>query len=432
MKKLLFSLIAYLLFLRVPPAAAQQPAATALPATDYLLTTTGDTLRGTVRLPQFVTQSGVGFQPASGGPATTYRPGSIRGFGLHDGRRFVSSRVVLQQLRPGTATRRDSVPVFLQCLVLGPASLYRLDYNRDETATAMTYSRLESRFWLLSVGGGGPLLLQQESYRTLLEAILGSCTAAGAAVRRTRFEEESLRAAVVLYNQCYPNQPGQGVVPTGPMVKYQTGWSLLGGLALHHLYYNGDTRLGAAATTPTLGWTASMLLHISQAESRWMLGTGLQYAQRRSSATHTLVVPAGFSNEGQQLSFRYRLQVHSLQAPLWAQRRLGTGQAGFYVRGGAAPGIFFKNTSSFEVAAAVVDPNQLRSQLYVTRQAPLPRLSTSTTVSVGGLGALGFRTRLGNRWGLLEVAGELGRELNGHELGPLSYRSLGLRAGLDL
>ena len=431
MKELLYLLVTYLLFLRVPPAAAQQPAATGLPATDYLLTTAGDTVRGTVRLPQFVTQSGVGFRPAGGGPATTYRPGSIRGFGMRDGRRFVSRRVVLQHLRPGTATYRDSVPVFLQCLVLGPATLYRLDYNRDETATAMTYSRLESSFWLLSVVGG-PLVLQQESYQPLLQAALGSCAAAAAAVRRSRFEEAALRAVVALYNQCYPHQPGQAVVPTGPVVNYQTGWSLLGGVALQHLYYNDDPRLSAAATTANLGWTAGILLHTAPAESRWSVGTGLQYARRQSSATNTLVVPAGFSNAGEQLSFHSRLQVHSLQAPLWAQHRLGTGPAGFYVRGGAAPGIFFRNTSSFEVAASVVDPAAFRRQLYVTRQDPLPRLSTSTTVSVGGLGALGFRMRLGNRWGLLEVAGELGRELNGHELGPLFYRSLGLRAGVDL
>ena len=437
------SLFMILLLLVTCPVLAQ----TSVKGPDYLITNAGDTLRGKLRFSTFVTETGAQLAPGTGAEPRNFIPAQSRGFGTADGRRFVRRYLSFeaQKLSARAAVARvraqDSIPVFLQVLVVGKAQLYQLDYHLVAERTPLEYAQFESRFLYLQVPGTDLRCLNEATFRPVLRGLLRDCPSLEAAIRDARFTPAGLAQVVLAYNTtCGAGFGAPRALPLAALVP-ESGqifgrFGLRAGASLGTVQYPTsayDAATGAVACRQfnwTVGLSAQLLGH-----GHWGLTSGLHLSARRNKVTRYQTVPAGFSNETEILVLRQRLAVYSAQVPLLLQfvPTLTTERARFFVNLGPVLGFNFRNTSTQDELATLFRPGQFISR-QGTRSVPVnDREQQLWSPTIGAQAGTGVRVRLAARALVTELYYELGQEIRSNQRNDrLRYGGAGLRVGIDL
>jgi hypothetical protein len=405
----------------------------------YLVTQSGDTLRGEIEISRFPSENGVSLRAiGSTASGTAYLPRTTRLVQLADGQRLVGRKLVLQR-RTQVVTRivgdtRDSVSVFLQQLTTGAARLYRLDYNLiPSTGTAFEATERETRFFLLETAASGLLVLEQVNFRPMLKAVFAGCAPALEQLPRTKFDEAPLVQLALAYGSCAPGLPATDLRPAAsPAEKYRLVLGVRAGAARHTLSVDNEPRLSRSEAEPLTDWQAAIYARLVRPGRAVSFGAGLQYSKRRTHYSSDYVVPAGFTNANQRFVFTSEFELQALQLPLWVQWGARSGY-GLYVAAGAVPALHRNGHITYDALRSVVDAGSFSPRAAPERVTE-QRFAGNSALALGGQLTAGIRPRLGagKLTPVLEVQYERGKELRDDEnLNAASYDGLSVRLGLE-
>lgn len=434
----------FLLWLVLALLAHPSRAQNAPPATPYLVTHAGDTLRGALQAPRFVTEYGVKFSGNATSPASRFLPVEARAFRTADGRRYRSRPVnfAAQQLvlRQATAavTRRDSLPVFLQELVLGKATLYRLDYHLTADRAALEYTQYETTFFFVEVPGSALLRLEQQTFRATLKTLLADCPTVKPTLAKIPFSDAGLAQLVLEYNTaCAAGFAAPVALPLasgGPIVD-QTGFNKFGirvGAALASAAYPNGQFGTQQTNSAQINLTAGLSFQVQP--RRWGFATGLNFTARRNAKTVFHAVGPGFDNQGDILALEQTISVNSLSIPLLVQYASSarTSHLQPFIALGPVIGCNLGSASSQEELTSVARPGRFIPTQIVSRVDISTLTNQRFYPTIGGQVSAGMRLRTGSHALVLELLYENGREANGNFItGNLVFHSTGLRFGLD-
>jgi len=224
----------------------------------YVLPLAGDTLRGEVDLRDGrANAERCRFRANAQAAVTTYSPAELRGYGFAAGRKHY--RAVAVALAPAAPQ-----PYFLEVLADGPAALYFLrDAEQHElffvASPALPLAPLEHSTARV-VRDGQIYTEEQNPYRTTLATALAGCPAAQSLLPHLLFQESALRRVVELYNACSGAQPASAS-PDAAVSRAVLG--LMGGVALHHLSYDGVPYEKAGAVSNHTGFAFGPTVRIN-------------------------------------------------------------------------------------------------------------------------------------------------------------------------
>ena len=256
MKKTLpFLVMGFLAAAAITPAEAQtnfRPG--------YVVSLSGDTLRGEVDSRDARASAQRCRFRAASADVVTYAPTGLRAYGLPgEGKHYRALVVALPPAAPQA--------YFLETVADGPAALYFLrDDQQHEfffvASPSLPLALLDHGFARV-VRDGHTYNEERTPYRNTLAVALAGCPAAQSELPRLPFLEGALRRVVRLYNAC------QGQLgPPAPVALTRVAVGLLAGAAQHTLFYSGFpvNRGGSAvirrpgfAVGPVLRFTSSRL-----------------------------------------------------------------------------------------------------------------------------------------------------------------------------
>ncbi|MGI4735364.1 MAG: hypothetical protein ACRYG7_09315 [Janthinobacterium lividum] len=407
----------------------------------YLVRTQGDTVRGLLRVPRYVTDEGLRFRPKADAPLQKITARELRAFGLQDGRRFVKRMLpVRRNAETGVV---DSAAVLLQQLVAGYASFYRYDVDVARHRSEAEYTQSETVQYFIEAGSKNLVQVRRAAQQVTLAVVFQDCPAVVAAVRHTLFDEYKLSNLVLRYDrECHANAPVYDYRLPEPVSTVQVLVSARVGMQRSTLFYPSSYYLpkleSQSATQPIFG----LELRLAYA-GPWSLIVGVNYARLRSTAT--LVQPAqlGTINAGQFLNLPISVEAQSLQAPVLVRYTVGHGLLRPYVAAGPMFGMYITNqTTLSNTTLTYVGGNTTYYRTDVTTTPVQNPRSTSPTVS--GVVRLGLQFKTKTRFSpLLEAQYSAGSDsennpgvLNTYggeveNLGRLHYQAVSLLAGLE-
>ncbi|MCC3156584.1 PorT family protein [Hymenobacter sp. 15J16-1T3B] len=178
----------------------------------YVLSLSGDTLRGSINFRDWdQNPKTVEFRPASG-TSRTYHTGGIRGFGVA-GEQYTSASVQVdasphqvQNLpsSPAFYARQDSI--FLRTLVAGPKSLY---YYKDRNSKEHFFIRQREQFELLIYKQylQAKSIVANKGYIGQLQLYLADCPTLAPRLRGAAYTQQSLTDVFSAYYTCVGQKP---------------------------------------------------------------------------------------------------------------------------------------------------------------------------------------------------------------------------------
>jgi len=394
----------------------------------YIIPAQGDTVRGYLAsVPRFVSSIGVVFQPTVDGIKQTYGVKQLRGFGTTGGKTYVA--------RPVLLSSGDTLQVFLEHLVVGTASLYRLDYELQSAPDPLSMETYVSTFYYLGLRESNLILLKEGNYQAVLQSVASSCSTAPNWVRNVRYDEASLVAALLRYNrECQQDARSADLRPErAQQDQLRMRLSLRVGVASSKLYYDADKELGQQQTKAAASPVFDLRLSFSN-QKPFSIETGLQYVTRKSTADKEHTVPAGFRNVGQQLTLRSAVQHRSIQTPFLLRYTYKRGQVQPYVLGGGFIGANFTHRITYSRTTFVVVTPQTVTSAGVYEQGQESYSDTDSWKSrlvLGGRFGGGISLSVGRVAPVLELYYERGFESsNTNTIGTLHHQSIGGLVGL--
>jgi len=426
-KTLLFTV---LLGMAVVAKAQQLPIADASLNIGYVVDLRGDTLRGQLTVPRFVSEFGVVLRPADGSAAHTFLPRDCQAFGYPTGPRYTTQRIRVAMVKSNTA--RDSSLVFMQTLVQGQASLYRLDYKLSQQG-GIEYSRYENVFYWIQQRKTAPLqLLSEGTYQNTLTPLVRTCSQVSALLHQTRFLEKDLAQLFLTYNRaCGPATAILDLRPSEagrPRLRVRFGVSL--GYLLGQIYYPNTALLTAKNMKPQGVLKAGLLMTVNRPGHRVGLQSGLVLATWRSNYTISQAVPTGYSNTGQLLDRVQRLQTTLLQVPALATIRLGHTNWAPCVIVGPSIGIAFNDKSTLETDRETYHAGEFYPRLEVY-QSPLSGSTSQFGLCLGAVVGIGVQPEFGKRQFIGRMQYEVGRQSgNDSSLGSLQFNGFSAEVGI--
>jgi hypothetical protein len=407
----------------------------------YLVRTQGDTIRGLLHVPRYVTDEGLSFRPTNDAPAQKVSARELRAFGLQDGRRFVKRMLPVR--RNAETGLVDSAAVLLQQLVVGYASFYRYDIDVARHRNEAEYTQSETVQYFIEAGSKNLVQVRRATQHATLAAVFQDCPAVVADVPRTLFDEYKLSNLVLRYDrECHADAPVHDYRLPEPVSTVQVLVSARAGIQRSTLFYPSSDYLpkseSQAAAQPIFG----LELRLAYA-GPWSLIVGVNYARMRSTAT--LVQPAqlGSTNAGQYLNLPITAEAQILQAPVLVRYTVGHGLLRPYVAAGPMFGMYITNHTTLSYSTLTyVGGNTTYYRTDVTTAPVQNPRATSPTVS--GVVRLGMQFKTKTRLSpLLEAQYSAGSDSENNpgvqktyggeleNLGRLHYQGFSLLAGLE-
>ncbi|MCC2547515.1 hypothetical protein LJY25_13750 [Hymenobacter sp. BT175] len=401
----------------------------------YIITLRGDTVRGLVQAAAKPTENGVSFQATEAAASKLYFPSTIRGFGETAGRQYVSRSLGITRKETINTTivkdEKDSVTVFLQPLVRGYATLYRLDYEGNFVErTALDAFERQSTYFFLQQNGTRLVALQQETYKAILKSVFSDCAAAAAAASSTKFMESKLAELVLRYNTCHPQVQSRDLrVQYRASEPMQLAFSIQAGVSHSTVFFTSFEGLGSTRLNGTTSPILDMRLRFNANKP---LGAviGLQYTTRESSGSLLHTVPSGYRNTGQQIDLVSSIKLKSIQVPLLVHYAVGQSSLKPYLTGGLLAGGHFAQTilAAVPVFTVITQPGPTSPGVYEQQPGgtvPAGYKAEGFHPTLGLCGGVGFSAKLGKLSPLVEVRYESGMEpSDGDSVGRMRYNAL--------
>ncbi|UYZ63241.1 porin family protein [Hymenobacter weizhouensis] len=271
----------------------------------YVVPVAGDTLRGEVELrgAQQVARL-CRFRTNSASAVTEYQPAQLRGYGATAGPRFE------------TVPAKPGLPVFMEVLVSGKASLYTM-YNDDD----------EQQFFMRSPQGAVLALQQRDTvktaepgarsaqvkernylFRPVLKQALADCLPAVITIPKVELKESQLRKLFVAYNNCGREAPAADVAPAAS----KAALGLLAGVYRATLPFGNNPR-----TTLKTGWNPTAGLALSFRPGRFgeKLMLRLEALYTQDTFEEEVTVPGSGINLLGTAQRRTDVKLNALQVP---------------------------------------------------------------------------------------------------------------------
>lgn len=397
----------------------------------YVVKTSGDTLRGWLTIPRYVTHYGLAFATTREAPSQTLPITEVRAFGLADGQRFVRRRIA-----NGTNSvtgQPDSATIYLHQLVAGPASLYRYDYN-VAVMESRRFAPSETVQYFVSVAGSDLVQLRLRSYKAALGALLKDCAATAVESQRISLLEKPVTELLLRYNaECHASAPQRDLRPA-TRHPLDVRVSLRAGSQSNLLYYTDFNKFEQDHAYAVRGFAVGAEVRVARVKSPLAVGVGVHFAQQRGGATYTTQASVGTTNAGETLDTSSELQLYSLQLPLVAYYTFSRGLVQPYLAVGITPGFHQSTELTLRyLRQTPVDPS--------TPAGPYFRHDAYSDVlayrgygySFGGTARAGARVAFTPHFTpLLEVQYTQGTHLhNTPALGRLRFQTWGIMAGLE-
>ena len=305
----------------------------------YLVTTKGDTLRGFLTVPQFITESGLRYRATEKSASQTFTPQDVRAFGLQDGRRFVRRTLPIRlDAQTGVV---DSAAVFLQQLLAGATDFYRYEASRRASTSEARQAGNVKLY--VSKSSYNLVQLRRVTHQSVLSALFKDCPVVLESLPRTPFEEYKLGDLVLRYNtDCQTSTPAHDYRLPREHSSLQVFVSLHAGLQQGKLFYTSSSYFAKANAQPTTLPVYALELRLAN-KGPWSLITGAHYANLQSEATQVQPAQAGTTNAGELLSLPFTVDVKSLQAPVLVRYTLGHKPFRPYLAAGALLGMYTRN-----------------------------------------------------------------------------------------
>jgi hypothetical protein len=409
-------------------------------AAGYVITSGGDTLRGTLTVPRFVTDEGITLYQANQGAPTTYTVQDLRAFGLEDGRRFVK-RHIPSNLNPASGLV-DSTTVFFQHLIAGKVNFYRYDFNVARHNGGQQYAPSETVQYFINIDNSTPVGVQRRSHQAVLAAIYKDCPEVVKLVPRTTFTERSLGNLALRYDTlCQTSTKAYDYrLPEQPNT-IRLLVSLRAGLQNSQpSYRSSDYFTDGDATYSSLPAYAVELRLVNK--NAWSIISGVQYSGMRTRIDKVKLAQLGTTNTGQSLALPASVEVKSLQVPILLRYTLGKHAMQPYLAAGPQIGMFTDNrtTLSYTTLTYVSSSNAYRNDV-VTATSPT-RQKTNPTLS--GVVRAGLQIKTSKRVSpLFEIQYSKGRNRDNYAgvqhtitgqletIGPMYYQAFSATAGLE-
>ncbi|MCB2379277.1 autotransporter outer membrane beta-barrel domain-containing protein [Hymenobacter sp. BT635] len=420
----------------LPGLALAQSRAKDVPG--YVVTTAGDTLRGLISIPHFVTEQGISVRPAAKAPARQLSAAEVRVIGLQDQRRFLRQTVAASR-NPETGVV-DSATILVQHLVGGAANLYRYNHNaarhagRSEGASAAVQYFIDQQ-------GSSLVPLRRPTYEPVLTALFKDCPPVVQALLRTGFTEDKLGNLTLRYDTlCQATTPATDYRPRHEPLFGQRLLSVRVAAQQTKFYHPSSYYFhpdqAERITRPALG----LEMRFANA-GPWSVIVGGTYARQRGESTRTETAVPGTLNAGQPLVLTSTIDVKTLQVPVLARYTLGHGRLRPYLAGGLVLGWLFDDHTSLAYAKLTyigTAESFYRDDVVSLRADRGPRFTLGTALR------LGLQVKNAGRISpLLELQYGTGRDreqnpgaltnLYGQResMGYLHYQSLSLTTGIE-
>ncbi|GAB3286855.1 hypothetical protein [Hymenobacter tenuis] len=406
----------------------------------YVITTQGDTLRGKLTVPPFVTEHGLTLRANEEASTKKFGIQDLRGFGLADGRRFVR-RTVGRKYNSETGTT-DSATVFMQQLLAGHANFYRYNHNVERHRPEVGEAPSEAVQYFVEPMGGSLVEIRRATYLSVLPVLFKDCAVVIDVIPLIRFNEEQLSDLTLRYDTlCHASTPTHDYrLPKVPST-VRLRISAHAGLQSSQLFYSLSPDFQR-------GWASSEVLPTYGIELRlandgpWSFIGGVYYSRLRNKATQQKTAMLGTSNTGEQLQLPFSLEVRHAQVPLLISYSLTSGFLRPYLAAGPVIGMYINNQTTMSYTLLnYANGGSATFREDVVSGTAVP--SNTWHDTFGGMVRAGIQLKTKSRLSpTLEVQYSAGRDrlfnpginqsIIGFEaLGNLHYRTLGLTAGLE-
>ncbi|ALD21717.1 hypothetical protein [Hymenobacter sp. DG25A] len=200
----------------------------------YVVSTTGDTTRGLIHIPQFVTEEGVTLKVDEQGKRQQFNVQDLQAVGLQDGQRFVKRTITIG--RNAATGNADSAAVLLQQLVSGYASFYRYNYNAARQSQQGTPSERVQYF--IGFEGRSLMPVRKLTYQGAFPVLLQDCPVVVEALARTPFDERKIGNLILRYDTlCHTTPQAHDYRLPDPVSTMHLFVRMRGGLQQGKLFY---------------------------------------------------------------------------------------------------------------------------------------------------------------------------------------------------
>ena len=355
----------------------------------YVITLAGDTVRGKVDY-----QTGppttfkCRFRPASG-PAVTYEPEQLLGYGLTDISltyqvRRVPTVVVLNAIEGSAHT--EMRPVFLEVLVAGPATLY---YRADETEKTHYYVYTEASGMhplltenvTVTDANGRTFLRERPLFRGELATAFQACPEVQRTVATVMLTKSSLSKAVRHYNACITGES----LPAGTALDEPRYVSLEAMLGAQYstIRFSGETQLQGTTIGGGLVPLPGVAVQLRPPLLRQRLRLRVEALYERQRYDEEFNNPAAFPYARRQ---HVRVALDNIHLPVTVRYYLLSSRLQPFLEAGISVGFNFKNENEYRYTG-------LPGGAYSRWE---PALSEPDRIQQGGLAGIGLGTPLAN------------------------------------
>ncbi|WP_426061105.1 hypothetical protein [Hymenobacter sp. B1770] len=430
MNKLVTLLVALLVLVAVPERAYAQADVRA--SAGFVVDSKGDTLRGWLDVPRFVTDYGIRFATTEQGAKQRMGVADVRAFGLNDDRRFVRRTI---PWGGGDAGYPDSATIFVQELVAGPASLYRYNHKPASQRLAPNASVQSETQYFARVGSSPLVALRRISYGAALGALLKDCPTVAQEAAQAVYSENALAELLLRYNStCHAAAFFRDQRLQESRSPLRVHLSVRGGLQSSLLYYTQSAQFERRQAVSGSGTIWGGEARIGQPTSAWSMGLGVMYSTHRSTATYIEPAYLGTTNAGEPLDLSSNVKLQVVQLPIMMYYTLGHGLWQPYAALGVVPGstqyteLELRYVKLTRVAEPAGSAPIYRQDVYMETTN-----ANQVQLTIGGAARVGMRLALASRLApLMEV--NYGFGYHRHSMvgyGEMPYRTWSVTTGLE-
>ncbi len=276
----------------------------------FIVTTTGDTLKGFIKDRDIIEKT-VQFRVPSAGNSTAYSPNQLRSFGFNKGSFYHSVDF------PATDTTIEQQ--FIQCFVDGYLSLYYRNRVFYVSKNKGALAKMEKNDVI-----DQSRLRKDNRYQKVLEYLTADCPSIAPAVRRTEFNSESLSNLVASYNTCKTGVAG----PKIPRKKwYIPQLGAKAGVGLTRFSSRGNSVLKLYEFNTEMNYSGGLIFNFN-INNKFSFQPELLVVSKTSTGTRTIF----------NTTRTYTFDLLCLQVPLMGYYHLPTQKLRPFVGGGLVYG----------------------------------------------------------------------------------------------
>ena len=306
----------------------------------YLLLSSGDTLRGSIKKSLATEHSErVLFRANGKTNTTTYTPEQIDAYFFGTNHYYFTDSVALRDADGDIYFKQ----LFLRKLLNGSIELYRLDYKIAEEQAA--FYQYENRFYFFKESGNNPMIdLLSNGYKIKLNNAFKSKNCELDKTKNYNYTDAGLSNLISEYNKCLGSSSELLFTPKKSKSKLKLGFSA--GVADDRIE-SGFAPYADFEEANNLGYELNFFFELPLWKAIALRG-GLQYKHREFNGTQNYIVPELNDNAGEVIGLNADIKINQITSPWQIKADILNGRAKPYLLLGGYFGVALQNTAYLE------------------------------------------------------------------------------------